>query len=202
VKSWTEGTFFSDGNAEGSAAVAPPPDPHHPTDPGKDAGVAPVDSEIAEQAALLERAFPACMRQIFAIDPAHPLADLPFGQYRLCILLFREGKRTMSQVSEDLGISVSAVTQMADRLEKSGLVERQAEPSGDRRTRFLQLTDYGQSLMQSRTQIRLARASAVLSQLTGEQRRAVLDALETLRDASKTLPPYPATEPREGQENR
>lgn len=159
------------------------------------------DTEIAEQAALLERNLPACMRQIFAIDPSHPLADLPFGQYRLCILLFREGKRTMSQVSEDLGISVSAVTQMADRLEKSGLVERQAEPGGDRRTRFLQLTDYGQSLMDSRTQIRLKRATTVLSQLTAEQRQAVLESIDILRNASKSLPPHRAVESREGQEN-
>lgn len=153
------------------------------------------DDILFEQAELMERLLPAIMRHIFTIDPNHPLSDLPLGQFRLCMLLFREGKRTMSQVSEELGISVSAVTQMADRLEKVGLVERVAESHGDRRTRYLRLSGEGLSLMESRRHFRLARAQETLRLLTPEQRERTLEVLEGLRSASRSLPtPESATD--------
>jgi DNA-binding MarR family transcriptional regulator len=122
---------------------------------------------------------------LFAVDPDHPLADLPVAQLRVCGLLFQRGARTMSQVGEELSISLSAVTQLADRLERAGLVARTAEsaPGCDRRTKRLCLTPHGETLMQSRRALRLRRTEQALRRLSGEQRRAVLDALETLLDA-------------------
>src|SRR5262249_23503371 len=88
---------------------------------------------------------------------------------------------------DELGISVSAVTQMADRLERAGLVERVAEANGDRRTRYLQLTLHGQQLMESRLALRLERAEEVLRLLAPDERLAVLSALEVLRDVSRKI---------------
>jgi MarR family transcriptional regulator, organic hydroperoxide resistance regulator len=145
------------------------------------------DPVLSAQASRLESGLPAVMRSLFWTDPSHPLAELPLGQFRLCILLFREGRRTMSQVGEDLNISVSAVTQMADRLERVGLVERLSDSGGDRRTRYLQLTASGLELMQERSAMRHARAEAALRLLTPEQRETILDALDTLRTVSRSL---------------
>jgi DNA-binding MarR family transcriptional regulator len=144
---------------------------------------------LAAQASKLESTLPGILRQLFWVDPAHPLAELPLGQFRLCILLGREGRRTMSQVGDSLGISVSAVTQMADRLERAGLVERVSEVGGDRRARFLQLTARGQTMMQERNAMRVSRASVALRRLTPEQRQSILDALDTLENVSRTLGP-------------
>ena len=143
---------------------------------------------LAAQATELEKLLPALSRQIFALPPPpNPLADLPIAQFRLCILLSREGRRTMSQLSEELHISVSAVTQMADRLEKSDLVERVME-DGDRRTRHLQLTAHGQNLILSRRALRTERAAQTLAMLPTEKREAILQILSELLAASRALP--------------
>lgn len=146
-----------------------------------------VDEELKQQASIIEHLLPTVMRQTFTLDPTHPLTEMPFGQFRLCTLLFREGKRTMSQVSEDLGISVSAVTQMADRLEKAGMVERVSDCGGDRRTRFLHLTDHGKTLMETRQVRRITQAIALLHILSPAERQEILQALEKLRTASRAL---------------
>jgi DNA-binding MarR family transcriptional regulator len=149
------------------------------------------DDEVAAQASRLEITLPAILRQLFWVSPSHPLAELPLGQLRLCILLYREGRRTMSQVGDSLSISVSAVTQMADRLERAGLVERVAEPGGDRRTRYLQLTKHGQTTLDERNAMRVSRAAAALNRLTPEQRQSILDALDTLQSAARAIGPPP-----------
>lgn len=147
------------------------------------------EAELKHQASELEHLLPAVMRHTFTLDPTHPLTEMPFGQFRLCTLLFREGKRTMSQVSDDLSISVSAVTQMADRLEKAGMVERVSDCGGDRRTRFLQLTPHGKTLMETRQVMRITRATAILRLLSPDERREILEALDKLRAVSRTLAP-------------
>ena len=147
------------------------------------------EAELKQQAYELEHLLPAVMRHTFTLDPTHPLSEMPFGQFRLCTLLFREGKRTMSQVSEDLSISVSAVTQMADRLEKAGMVERVSDCGGDRRTRFLQLTDHGKTLMETRQERRITRATAILRLLSEDERREILSALDKLRAVGRTVAP-------------
>jgi DNA-binding MarR family transcriptional regulator len=146
-----------------------------------------VGDAVLTQAAQLEQLLPVVMRQLFTADPAHPVTDLPFGQFRLCVLLHQRGRRTMSQLGDDLGISVSAVTQMADRLERAGLVERVAEATGDRRTRYLQLTPQGEQLMESRMAQRLERAEEALRLLAPDERLVVLNALEVLREVSRKL---------------
>ena len=153
------------------------------------------DDEIELQAAQLEQLLPGLARRLFAVDPDHPLADLPVAQLRVCSLLFQRGARTMSQVGEELGISLSAVTQLADRLERAGLVARTAEsaPGRDRRTKRLCLTPHGETLMRLRRAARLRRTEQALHRLSGEKRRAVLDVLETLLDAASTATSTPIT---------
>jgi DNA-binding MarR family transcriptional regulator len=150
---------------------------------------------IEQQAAELERLMPIVSRQLFSTDPTHPIADLPLGQFRLCTLLHKEGRRTMSQIGEDLGISVSAVTQMADRLERAGLVERTSDTTGDRRNRYLRLTPHGRTLMQSRTTQRLERTTEALKQLNTEERTVLLQMLDKLRVVTRGLFPVPPDDP-------
>ena len=46
-------------------------------------------------------------------------AELPLAQLRVCGVLC-DGPRPMSAVSRELGVSLSAMTQIADRLERAG----------------------------------------------------------------------------------
>jgi len=61
-------------------------------------------------------------------------------------ILFLLGKttHTMTELSRSLSIDNSAITGLVDRLEKSGLAERTANPA-DRRTFLIRITDKGKS---------------------------------------------------------
>jgi DNA-binding MarR family transcriptional regulator len=119
------------------------------------------------------------MRDLMAVDDQ--ASDLPLRQLRVCAMLY-EGPRSMSSLSRELGVSLSAMTQIADRLERARLVKRSFEGT-DRRVRSLQLTPRAQKIMQLREDSRVERASAALQQLPIDQRTNVLKALRSLQDA-------------------
>ncbi len=114
-----------------------------------------------------------------------PADDLPLAQLRLCGIL-SEGPRPMSALSRDLGVSHSALTQIADRLERARLVKRVAEDN-DRRVRCLQLTAQGEKMTRSRREARVRRTLAVLERLSASQREAVRTSLEILVDACSAV---------------
>ena len=107
------------------------------------------------------------------------LADeLPLAQLRLCGVL-SEGPRPMSALSRELGVSLSSLTQIADRLERVRLVKRTAAED-DRRVRCLQLTARGEAMMRKRRDARLRHSLAVLEHLSATERELVRAAMETL----------------------
>ncbi|HZO88327.1 MAG TPA: MarR family transcriptional regulator [Chthonomonadaceae bacterium] len=149
---------------------------------------------LQEQAAQLECLLPKLMRRLFTLEPDHPVTELSLAQLRVCTIL-QAGPRTLSAIGVELGISVSAITQIADRLERAGLVERVAGKD-DRRTRLLQLTAHGAELMRSRRQARVRHAAEALEQLSPEKRETVLRALEALLEAAQQIAPeIPAEDP-------
>ncbi|NLF09944.1 MAG: MarR family transcriptional regulator [Pirellulaceae bacterium] len=108
--------------------------------------------------------------------------DLPLAQLRLCNSLFGKA-RSMSSISRELGTSLSAVTQIADRLERAGLVKR--VPRGDdRRVRCLELTDSGAEMMRRHAENRVRRMAEVLARLSTPQRQTVADAFTALVEAA------------------
>ena len=139
------------------------------------------EDTLLTQAADLEALLPKLMRRLFTLDPSHPANELPVAQLRVCTIL-QAGPRTVSTISEELGISVSAATQIADRLERAGFVERVAGQD-DRRMKKLQLTPHGADVMRSRRETRVRRAAAALELLPPAARAEVLEALNVLLDA-------------------
>ena len=146
-------------------------------------------ADLQAQAEQLETLLPRLMRRMFALQPGHLATELPIAQLRVCTIL-QAGPRTLSVIGDELGISVSATTQIADRLEKVGLVER-ISGQDDRRTKKLQLSAHGRDMMQSRRETRILRAAAVLEHLPAAQRETVLQAARTLLSAAEavTSPP-------------
>ena len=89
----------------------------------------------------------------------------------------------MSSVGRELGVSLSAMTQNADRLERAGLVRRVAD-GHDRRVRSLELTPRGKKMMRLREETRMKRIIAVLEHLNPMQRQETDSSLRLLIDAS------------------
>ena len=88
------------------------------------------DRAIRDQAARLARVMFGLLRH-FAVEDDHLVADLPLRQLRVCGIL-HGGPQSMSALSRDLDVSLSALTQIADRLERAQLVVRETAGS-DRR---------------------------------------------------------------------
>jgi DNA-binding MarR family transcriptional regulator len=139
------------------------------------------EAALREQAAQMEHLLPRLMNRMFTLERDRPAAELPLAQLRVCIIL-QAGPRTLSAISEELNISVSATTQIADRLEKSGMVER-ISGQDDRRTKKLQLSPYGSVMMQSRREQRIQRAAHALSQLPPDLRASAVQTLNALMEA-------------------
>jgi DNA-binding MarR family transcriptional regulator len=146
------------------------------------------DDILFEQAAQLESLLPRVMRKLFTLEQDHPATELPLSQLRVCMIL-QNGPRSLSALSEELGISVSAVTQLTDRLERAGFVERTAEEE-DRRMKRVAMTAQGDALMKARRRTRVQRAENALAGMAPEERTVVLNALELLLASAQATAPH------------
>ncbi|MBN1395078.1 MAG: MarR family transcriptional regulator [Pirellulales bacterium] len=134
------------------------------------------------EAERVEKLLHGFLRRMVSGVNDDPAADLPLAQLRLCNAL-RGKARSMSAISRELGTSLSAVTQIADRLERAELVKR--VPRGDdRRVRCLRLTDRGEEMMRLHEENRVRRMAKVLGQLAPKQREAAAVVLELLVEAA------------------
>jgi DNA-binding MarR family transcriptional regulator len=134
-----------------------------------------------EQAAAFVDFLQALLREL-TVGSNDPATELPLGQLRLCRVL-SNGLQSISAISRELGVSLSAITQIADRLERVRLVRRVTEDN-DRRVRCLQLTARGEKLLRLHDEERIRRMAAALEHLTPEAREQAATALTTLLRAS------------------
>ncbi len=104
-------------------------------------------------------------------------------QLRLCLTLMN-GSMSLSNIAEELKTSPSAATQIADRLEKIGMVERVCCPD-DRRVKKLKLTELGYETMRERQEERIQDAEAALGNLTLERRESLMEGLRELLAAAQ-----------------
>jgi len=152
-----------------------------------------MNEETNENAALLEEMLPRLMRTLYKALENDPIQNLPVAQVRVMRVLFM-GPKNHSAVSDELGISVSAVTQVANRLEALGMVERN-ESSVDRRVKNLRLTDYGLKCMKERQDYRIMRTMEALRTMPRESQERLIASMNELilscqnRDAQEPKKP-------------
>lgn len=152
-----------------------------------------------DEARRVTRQLLSLVRQIFA-PPERGESGLPLGQLRLCAVL-AEGPRSMSEVARELRISTSAATQLADRLERGGLVRRLVD-GPDRRVRRLALTARALGMMQRRQEGQVRRMSSAWQMLTKRQRRQALSTFVALARASQAALPQSLETTSSGGESR
>jgi DNA-binding MarR family transcriptional regulator len=133
-------------------------------------------SQQVSQIDAVHAALRTVVRNLLGVDDS--MMDLPLRQFKVCLTLYRQS-RSMSEISRELKLSPSAVTQVSDRLERRGLIERVFQDE-DRRVRKLRLTRKGQQLVRSREQKQLRRIAAALDTLTPNELGQVTAGLETL----------------------
>ncbi|GAA3190306.1 MarR family winged helix-turn-helix transcriptional regulator [Dactylosporangium siamense] len=107
-----------------------------------------------------------------AVDETFTRFDLQRGEYDVLAALRRSGAPfvlTPSALSDVLMLSRAGMTNRLDRLEAAGLVERRANRS-DRRSMLIALTETGATLTDEVTTLHVANESALLSDLTPDER--------------------------------
>ena len=138
---------------------------------------------LQQQATEMSATLPRIMRRLFTLHPDDPSAGLTLAQVRVCTLL-SEGPLPMSAVGKELGVSLSALTQITDRLERANLVERIADQD-DRRVRVLNLTPLAATMLRERGERRIARVMDVIGRLPIDTREQIVHALRSLEEASE-----------------
>lgn len=134
---------------------------------------------VDRQTAAISSLLMEFVRSILYVEDV--TAELPLKQLHVCGTLVA-GPLTMSELANELGISPSATTQIADRLERAGLVMRTSD-GADRRVRCLKLTPAGMRAMKRREAVRQARIAAICKQLSSADRDRIIDAFQTLQQA-------------------
>src|SRR4051794_6349257 len=130
----------------------------------------------ASQAGKLHTALRTIVRSLLSVDDS--MMDLPLRQLKVCMSLYGRS-RSMSKIGRELGLSPSAVTQISDRLERRGLIERVSE-NEDRRVRKLRLTRKGQKLVRSREEQQLRRIADALMALPKHEVEQIMLGFEIL----------------------
>jgi len=101
--------------------------------------------------------------------------DVTAAQFKVLLLLMRDGTDTPAELSRCLSLDSGAMTRMLDRLESKGLLRR-TRSLGDRRQVQLELTDQGTALSGELMQVGVD----ALNELTACLERTELDQLEQL----------------------
>lgn len=103
----------------------------------------------------------------------------------LYTLRYRESC-TMSDIASKLEVSGAAASQMVDRLEEQGLLDRALHPT-DRRVRLVRLTDQGRALVERGVEARLSWIKDLAGSLTPEEQEQVGAALAVLVRAASAI---------------
>lgn len=140
------------------------------------------DQTLREHSEAIVEALTKLMQRLFSVTTDNLAMELPVAQLRVCSLLW-DGPRTMSSLAEALNISHSAITQIADRLERTELVERVIEED-DRRCKKLALTPKGLEVLEQRLEHRIQRVMSAIASLNSHQRDTIVASLNVMFDVS------------------
>ncbi|HET6320008.1 MAG TPA: MarR family transcriptional regulator [Chloroflexota bacterium] len=126
-------------------------------------------------------------------DRAWLTVDLTMPQLKALVCVAKQGGPTNGQIARSLGVGLSTMTGIVDRLAEQGLVVRREDPLDRRITRVLP-TASGQELVDRLLRYRDEYITAVLSQLSSDQLRVVEQAFQYLVEASDVVTEQQAAE--------
>jgi DNA-binding MarR family transcriptional regulator len=108
------------------------------------------------------------------------------AQMRALMLLSAVGESRMSDLAPHLGISLSTLSSLVDRLVESGFAQRHDDPR-DRRSVLVSLTDAGAHLLDSMQELGVDHLRQLLVNLDDDEIQTVNNAIELLVAAARRL---------------
>ncbi len=120
-------------------------------------------------------------------------ADVFFGQFGLTDVQFnlmtllhyqsgKEGGLSQAQISDMMLVNRANITSLVDRMEKAGLVKRNAH-SKDRRFNIIKLTAKGEKLFTKVEPLYVEQVREAMSTLNQTQMKTLMEMLEMIRSA-------------------
>ena len=112
--------------------------------------------------------------------------DLTMPQLKALVCVAQSGDATSGQIARGLGVSLSTVTGIVDRLSEQGLVTRREDPE-DRRITRVQATPSGRDLVTRLLRYRDERLTSLLGSLSPDELATVERAFAYLASAAANL---------------
>jgi len=122
----------------------------------------------------LEKAFRDFLRRLHLELGKNMVTDITPNQFIVMKQIHDAGQMTVSEVAEQLGVSLSAVTSQVDRLYAGGFVERGRDDK-DRRLVWLRLTQKGLEMVKKCLESRLRVVERYFGQLPEEDLEKLME---------------------------
>jgi len=120
-------------------------------------------------------------------------SGLSTSQLNTLMRLHYHGSCPVSGISDELGLTAAAASQIVERLVGMGLIERSEDPK-DRRVRQIRLTGKGRSLVARGVEARIGWVRQLARRLTPRQLAAAVEVLEEMTQAADALDREPSVE--------
>jgi DNA-binding MarR family transcriptional regulator len=134
---------------------------------------------------------PLVMRFIRSQMRRRRIPGLSVTQFRVLLFISRCSGASLSAAADHVGLSLPAVSRMADNLVARGLLARQPRLD-DRRGVSLTVTPRGERALRAVLKATQADLAEKLGMLNGEQRAMVVRSMQALRPVfTASLPPKP-----------
>ena len=108
--------------------------------------------------------------------------EMPMQQFRALRIVHRHPNATLSFVAEHLALTTASASKLIEASVKQGLVTRADDPL-DRRRIEINLTEAGESALAEARVAALGRLDGMLAALSETDQRAVMRAMDVLREA-------------------
>jgi DNA-binding MarR family transcriptional regulator len=128
------------------------------------------------------------LQRLFAYDRSNPLfsSQLTLSQLRILMLLSRSEGMSGSELAEELGVGLAALSGMIDRLVTNDLVLRREDPH-DRRVRRISLSKAGDDLIGGIITAGAEKERKLLSRLTAEELAALSESMNLLAKVAQEM---------------
>ncbi|MFE5836830.1 MarR family winged helix-turn-helix transcriptional regulator [Arthrobacter sp. NPDC056493] len=145
-----------------------------------------MESKNAPELQELAQDFREALRHsVYLVRRLDADGELSAAQLGTLKMLLDDGVR-VGEIARNLGVKVPSATEQIIKLERAGLVRREADPDDSRAVRVV-LTAEGRDAVESANRRRNAVMAGILESLTDDDRRALAAALPVIEKINSTL---------------
>ncbi|RKY29944.1 MAG: hypothetical protein DRP68_06695 [Candidatus Omnitrophota bacterium] len=124
----------------------------------------------------------------FQVPDLHKLVGIKitFQQYLALNILIKKGRCMISDLSKNLGVALSTMTELVNRLAKKQFVKK-IKDYKDRRIVWINLTEKGVKIIQEINRKKQKHILSVLERLTEKERQLLINILRKISQVAKRI---------------